>query len=145
MIPNAVDIGASWKVLPAGLYDAGLDEVQTRFATNERRKELFSGLQAACEALRQAGCRVVYLDGSYVTEKPFPGDFDVCWDPAHVDTNRLDPVFLDFSDGRKNQKLKYGGEFFPSSSLADGVNTFIDYFRNDKETGLKKGIIRIQL
>lgn len=145
MIPEAIDIGASWKVLPAGMYDATLEEVETRFATNQKRRHLFKGLAKACRALRKAGCKVVYLDGSYVTEKPLPGDYDVCWDPIGVDVNILDRIFLDFSNGRKSQKEKYFGELFPSSFVADSVHTFLDFFGIDKETGLKKGIIRIHL
>jgi hypothetical protein len=145
MIPESVDIGGSWKVLPGGLHEATLDEVRIRFATNKKRKNLYKGLVRACKALQNAGCVVIYLDGSYVTDKPLPGDFDVCWDPTNVNTNKLDPVFLDFSDHRKNQKIKYGGEFFPSSVRADGVHTFLEFFRIDKETGSEKGIIRIRL
>ena len=145
MIPETVDIGASWKVLPNGLHDATLDDVKHRFATNETRRMLYDGLRRACQSLQTAGCTVIYLDGSYVTDKPYPGDFDVCWDPTLVDPNKLDPVFLDFSDRRKNQKKKYGGEFFPSSIRADGVHTFIEFFRIDKETGSEKGIVRIRL
>lgn len=145
MIPESIDIGASRKVLPCGVHDATLDEVEVRFATNRRRRLLFNGLRKACSALRKAGCVTVYLDGSYVTDKPFPGDYDACWDPTNVDSQKLDPVFLDFSKGRKNQKLKFGGEFFPSSARADRVHTYIEYFRIDKETGLDKGIVRILL
>ena len=145
MIPGAVDIGASWKVLPRGLHDATLDEVEARFASNQRRRHLFKGLRKACNALRKAGCRVIYLDGSFVTEKPYPNDYDVCWELDNVNVNSLDRVFLDFSDGRKNQKDKFYGEFFPSSFNADGIHTFLHFFRIDKETGSEKGIIRIFL
>jgi len=41
MIPELVDIGSPWKVLPPGIHDATLDEVEGRFATNEHRKRLF--------------------------------------------------------------------------------------------------------
>lgn len=145
MIPEFVDIGASWKVLPSGLHDATLEDVKLRFATNRRRQILYNGLVRACHALRLAGCKQIYLDGSYVTEKEIPGDFDACWDPINVDIKELDSVFLDFNNQRKNQKLKYGGEFFPSSNRADGSHTFIEYFQIDKETGSDKGIIRIRL
>jgi hypothetical protein len=145
MIPESVDIGSSWKVLPHGLHTATLDEVKKRFATNETRKVLYDGLLRACKSLQTADCKVIFLDGSYVTDKPNPGDFDLCWDPTHVNPLKLDPVFLDFSDRRKKQKQKYGGEFFPSSAKADGTQTFIEYFQLDKETGLEKGIIRIRL
>ncbi len=145
MIPAAVDIGASWDVLPCGIHDSTLDEIGLRFATNQKRRHLMKGLRKACNALRKAGCKVVYLDGSFVTEKPLPNDYDVCWDSTNVEPQKLDRVFLDFSDGRRNQKAKYYGEFFPSSHNADGVHTFLEFFRVDKETGLEKGIIRIFL
>jgi hypothetical protein len=107
--------------------------------------KLYDGLCKACIALLSAGCNMIYLDGSFVTDKPNPGDFDLCWDPTHVNAYKLDPVFLDFSNLRKNQKLRYGGEFFPSSAKADGTHTFVEFFQIDKDTGLKKGIICIQL
>ncbi|NMC46565.1 MAG: hypothetical protein GYA52_06985 [Chloroflexi bacterium] len=145
MIPEFVDIGGVWKVLPPGIHETNLEEISTRFVINEKRKELFQGLLSACKSLKMAGCMTIFLDGSYVSDKPNPGDYDVCWSPQNVDTQKLDPVFLDFSNGRKNQKLKYGGEFFPSSEMADGVRVFVDFFQIDKETGLKKGLLKIKL
>jgi hypothetical protein len=145
MIPAHVEIGSPWKVLPPGIHDASLDEVKTSLATNFVRKRLYKGLFEACQALQKAGCKVIYLDGSFVSEKPSPGDYDACWDPTNVNVALLDPVFLDFSNRRKKQKDKYGGEFFPSSSKADGNHTYLDYFQIDKYTGLNKGIIRIRL
>jgi len=145
MIPDMIDIGAAWKVLTLGIHDAMLSDIRLRFATNDRRKMLYGGLVKGCKALRLAGCAVIYLDGSFITTKPTPNDFDVCWDPLGVDPVKLDTVLLDFSDQRRNQKRKYGGEFFPSSVTADGRQPFIDYFQTDKETGKRKGIIRIQL
>lgn len=145
VIPSLIDIGAPWKVLFPGVHDATLEEVRECFATNLRRKTLFKGLSRACKSLKSAGCTAIYIDGSYVTDKPIPRDFDVCWDPTNVDSTKLDPVFLEFRDKRAGQKSKYGGEFFPSSVLADGSHNFVEYFQIDKETGLKKGIIRIHL
>lgn len=145
MIPDLINIGAAWKVLPSGVHNATFIDIKRCFATNERRESLYEGLLRGCQALKSAGCIAVYLDGSYVTEKPTPGDFDVCWDPKGVDPNKLDPVFLDFDDRRRNQKQKYGGEFFPSSEKADGSLTFVDFFRTDRDTGKEKGIICIRL
>jgi hypothetical protein len=148
VIPPLIEIGSPWKVLPPGVHDATLEEVKRFYADNSdslRRRTLFKGLRDGCKALKIAGCAVVYLDGSYVTSKPIPGDFDICWDPTNVNPEKLDPVFLDFSDKRAKQKSKYGGEFFPSSVKADSINTFVDFFQIDKETGQRKGIIRIHL
>ena len=122
-----------------------MSDIEDRYATNERRRMLFEGLERALACLRRAGCKTVYLDGSFVTEKPEPGDYDVCWEVAGVDLVQLDPVLRDFSDKRQKQKDKYGGEFFPAESLADGVIFFRDYFQQDRHTGKPKGMIRIHV
>jgi hypothetical protein len=121
-----------------------MEEIERRFATSDVRRDLFEGFKRGVEALRRAGCKMVFLNGSYVTEKERPGDFDACWDPLGVDPGKLDPVLLDFSDNRRRQKMKYGGEFFPSSATADGTRTFVEFFQTDKHTGKPKGIIRVR-
>jgi hypothetical protein len=145
VIPKHIDIGSDWDVLPPGIHDATILEVEVRFATNITRRTLFGGFKLGAKALKNAGCKTIFLDGSFVSEKPNPGDYDVCWDPVGVDVKKLDPVFLDFSNKRQKQKLKYCGEFFPSSAKADGVLSFVEYFQKDKSTRKGKGIIRIQL
>jgi hypothetical protein len=145
MIPAFVDIGSLWEVLPPGVHDATMDEINERFAYNKRRQALFDGFRAGVRNLARAGCNEAYLDGSFVTNKPEPGDFDVCWDPAGVDPSRLDPTLLDFSDRRKAQKEKYGGEFFPSTVNAGGRVSFLDFFQVDKYSGKTKGIVRVLL
>lgn len=144
MIPEFVDIGGPWRVLPPGVHVATLDEVEVRFAVSAHRKRLFFGFRNGVIALRKAGCNRILLDGSFVTEKPFPGDFDVCWDPTGVDPAKIDPVLLDFADGRKKQKQCFHGEFLPDNGLADGKHAFLDFFQIDKYTGHAKGIIRMR-
>jgi hypothetical protein len=132
--------------LPPGVHEAGLIEVEAAFATTPWRRVLYAGLLKALEQLRSAGCLTIYLDGSYVTGKPRPGDFDACWDPNGVDGKKLDPVFLDFKNGRAAQKATFRGEFFPSSMMcADVGKAFIDFFQLDRFTGKRKGIISISL
>ena len=43
---------------------------------------LATGLRATVENLSDAGCRTVYLDGSFVTSRTMPNDFDACWEEA---------------------------------------------------------------
>ncbi len=145
MIPGLVSLpGSPWTVLPRGVHSASLTDLASAFATNAWRRELFEGLVFACGKLRLAGCSTIYLDGSYVTGKPKPGDFDACWDPSGVDPAKLDPVFLQFSNGRAAQKAAFKGEFFPSSMLcADVGQAFVDFFQKDRFTGKQKGIISI--
>jgi len=76
-------------------------------------------LKRALDSLRAAGCQRAYIDGSFVTDKDDPEDFDACWEVAGVDPARLDPELLDFSKRRAAQKAKYRGELFPADSGAD--------------------------
>ena len=147
MVPNYITIpGAPWPVLPPGVYSASLAIVEQRFAYNERRRVLFQGLLDAAADLALAGCRSLYLDGSFVTAKPIPGDFDACWDPQGVDHRKLNPVFRRFSNNRSAQKERYGGEFFVSTTRADDQGrTFVDFFQIEKWTGQSKGIVLIDL
>jgi hypothetical protein len=145
MLPGLKDIGGPWKVLPPGIHDVTLPEIERAFATTDRRRAMFEGFKRAAKDLKKAGCSTVYLDGSFVTEKQEPGDFDACWEPAGVDDRRLDPVLLDFTDHRRAQKKRYMGELFPAPYFAAPGQRFIDFFQNDRYTGKPKGILRIRL
>ena len=147
MIPELIAVtGSPWPVLPAGIHGADLPSIESRFASNEWRRDLFSGLVEASKRLAYAGCQRLYLNGSFVTGKPKPGDYDVCWDPHGVDPRLMDPVFGDFHNKRAAQKAKYHGEFFPSSARADSVGrTFLEFFQLDRFSGEQKGIILVNL
>ncbi len=101
------------------------------------------------ENLQSVGCRYVYVDGSFVTRKEFPEDFDACWETAGVffeDLMLLYPELLDFSNKRAAQKAKYRGEIFPADALADVfMRRFIDFFQIDPISRSQKGIVRIDL
>jgi hypothetical protein len=132
--------------LPPGIHPATWDEIVERYATTERRGQLVDRLRSAIESLRAAGCSRVYLDGSFVTDKTDPGDFDGCWEAAAVDPGLLDPVLLDFRDRRAAQKAKYGGELFPAQFVAEpGGTTYLDFFQRDALTRQPKGIIALDL
>ncbi|MEO0925186.1 MAG: hypothetical protein AAFY63_04860 [Cyanobacteria bacterium J06643_13] len=134
--------------LPAGIHTCTWEEVKEKLAFNARRQELLAGLKRACDVLKQAGCDTIYIDGSYATNKEFPGDFDVCWKDDNVDLKlllELDPVLLDFSQKRAAQKAKYGGELFLASTIADAKGqTFLEFFQRDRD-GNPKGIVEIHL
>lgn len=84
--------------LPAGIYDATWDELTTRYGTSPHRRELLAGRKGALDSLQQAGCRRAYINGSFVSAKGHPGDYDGCWEAGNVDPALLDPVLLEFSD-----------------------------------------------
>ena len=104
------------------------------------------GLLLALESLSLAGCRTVYVDGSFVTRKETPNDFDACWEEEGVDPALLDPLLLTFDSGRAAQKAAFRGELFPASvpASAEGLS-FLDFFQTDKDSGRRKGIVAINL
>ena len=132
--------------LPPGVHAARWPEFAARFGGTDRRRRLLAGLAAALRNLRDAGCALAYMDGSFVTAKPEPGDFDACWGIAGVEPGLLDPALLDFSDGRAAQKARFGGELFPAE-LPEGASgrTFLEFFQTDRDTGRPKGIVSLDL
>jgi hypothetical protein len=111
----------------------------------QRWRALFGGFERVVQALAVAGCRTVYLDGSFVTGKPHPDDFDGCWELTGVDPTRLDPVLLRFENKREAQKRKFQGEMFIAQASGSPGVAFVEFFQIEKFSGLPKGIIRIRL
>jgi hypothetical protein len=141
-IPDFDDRG----VLPPGIHVATWAEVHARYGYNTHRRELLAGLRKALVSLKSAGCRHAYIDGSFVTAKLRPGDFDGCWEEQDVDPDLLHPALLIFDDQRAVQKAIFGGEMFPASAHADGKGSpFVQFFQTEKLTGEPKGIVCIDL
>lgn len=89
--------------------------------------------------LRRAGCRRVWIDGSFVTTKRNPSDFDGCWDYEDVALGLLrKTALLDFSNECQAQKAKYEGEMFPAHWPADAAGTvFLEFFQRDLDFRLR--------
>ena len=133
--------------LPTGVHFCEWEEFVERFGTNALRLRLMRGLQMAMEQLKAAGCRTIYINGSFVTIKADPGDFDACWDREDVDIDYLRihaPRLLNHYD-RAEQKAKYRGELFPSDQPIGnyGMDSF-ELFQRDRKQN-RKGIIAIDL
>jgi hypothetical protein len=133
--------------LPPGVHFCEWEEFIERFGTNDRRLLLMRGLQMAMEQLKAANCRTIYINGSFVTIKPDPRDFDACWDREDVDYDYLRknaPRLLNHWD-RSAQKSKYKGEIFPSDQPVGHYDlTSIELFQRDRQLN-PKGLIAIDL
>lgn len=133
--------------LPPGVYFCEWEEFNERFNTNLKRKKMIDGLQLAMTQLKTAGCRTIYINGSFVTIQQNPNDFDACYDCETVDMDNLRvnaPQLFNHYD-RDAQKSKYKGEIFPSDQPVGnyGDNSF-EFFQKDRDKN-KKGIIAIDL
>ena len=132
--------------LPPGIHSATWRQITAWLGFTPRRKKLLKGLREALVLLEAAGCRLVYLDGSFVTSKVEPGDFDACWGVDYVNAGKLDSVFFDFTNSRARQKQRFFGEFIPAELPEGGSGkTFLEFFQTDKESGHSKGILAIDL
>jgi hypothetical protein len=131
--------------LPAGEHWATWQELRDRYGHTPWRRRLLDGLLNALQLLRVAGCERVWIDGSFITAKEEPGDFDACWDAEGVDFDRVDERLLTFDRGRATQKTAFLGELFISDAKADPQGTlFRDFFQTGRD-GDAKGIIAINL
>lgn len=128
--------------LPPGEYRASWSTVARRFGGTPHRNALLAGLHAAATNLYYAGLMHLWLDGSFVTAKNHPNDYDGAWEPRGVNLAAVDPVLRDPEDlrtGREEQKAKYGGEL-----LVDSNGTLRKFFQRDR-TGGRKGVVRLDL
>ena len=135
--------------LPPGIHVATLYEFENRFANTVWRKGLFEYLIKLINDLRLINCQAIYVDGSYVTTKRVPSDLDICWDDSGMNYDYVEmklPILFDLDYPRTNQQLIYRSDIFPAYLYeANSKKYFIDFFQQDKNTGLPKGIIKIEI
>jgi hypothetical protein len=60
--------------LPPEVHICEWEEFKERFGYNRRRVLLMAGLELAMRELQAAGCSIIYIDGSFISSKPTPGD-----------------------------------------------------------------------
>ena len=131
-------------LLPQGIHHCKWEEFLSVFTLNEHRQQQSEGSRKGLEVLHKHGCSVVYIDGSFVTTKPFPNDVDVAFDNSSMDWKgfkRHHPEFFDTKIGDIIQKEKYSSHFFACNPFE---TYFIDFFQFDRN-GNSKGIVKLDL
>ena len=113
---------------------------------------LLKGLRAAVEASCAAGVQDSYIDGSFCTETPDPGDIDGYWvDPDEDVYDRIDPYWIDFDlvfvplvrKWKWRMWGDYGVEFFIHPAMqATPELGFPEFFRQDRD-GQPRGLIQV--
>jgi len=93
MIPKFLSNGN----LPQGVHEITWKQFCKRFGHTAHRSSLIKGLAAALKDLSSAGCRRVYINGSFVTAKEVPEDYDLCWSIDGVIPEKLNRALLDFT------------------------------------------------
>jgi hypothetical protein len=91
--------------LVSGIHEITWKEFVNEYGYNKPRLKLIEGLEKAMSELRDVKCKIIYVDGSFVSKKNHPNDFDACWDPIGVDFNTLAikyPTLLEFLPDTKS-------------------------------------------
>ena len=137
-------------LLPAGIHDCSLEEMNAKFAWNDHRQQLMSSF---ARFLRGEIVGVfdhpVYADGSFVTDKISPNDVDVVlemWDASDAQK------WLAFEFMREHQariRRQHSVDFWVNLPGAKDFAAFFQYagHKTAKFKGLDhkhpKGILRI--
>ena len=138
--------------LPEGHYAATWQEVVLRFAgePDSPRAVILSSLLKWRDAVRTSGMAgLVILDGSFISSKETPGDFDLVfsYDEATEALIRNDPDARKLTDYQACRALGFLGDIFalPASlqkfsPMLSGLNMF-DFDRQGKPKGVIEVLI----
>ena len=135
-------------LLPEGEHLCKWPEFALRFGgtpDNGRRRNLLLGLARMLFLLRDAGCRIALVDGSFVTRERWPKDFDVCYEEEGLDSELLPAVLKDVSLGRAAQKAAFGGEALPATFPFDFSGRTVREAFTRTRTHETKGLVRLEL
>lgn len=140
MIPKFTTTGK----LPPGIHVATLKEFKERFGYNQKRIWLIEGLEMLLNELANVRCSAVYVDGSFVTDKEIPGDYDLCWKMEGVLIENLDPVLMNYTlKGKKKIEEKYRGDIRGAEfSVRETGASYLNFFQHDRD-GKAKGVVEL--
>ena len=96
-------------------------------------------------ALGDAGCPRVWIDGSFVTAKPHPADYDICWELEGVEYERVPKTLFIMEEGRAAQKAWSGGEWIGIRENSPSGRVWLGNFQIDFRTGRAKGFVVLEL
>lgn len=140
-------------LLPAGVHECSLDEVQAAFCWNAHRTALFQGLQDfITQRWRPLGIRAdFWINGSFTRKKEFPEDIDLVADVSRVAEADMMPVILLHYAHASNKADFHIDFWFKHPMIPHDLTAFFQY------TGLKaaaelsldakhpKGILKVVL
>ena len=131
--------------MPPGRHETTIEEVRRRFGiASVIRGRLFKGLSAVAARARKAGAGRLYLNGSFVTDKKGPGDWDaVLVVPVGFNPGSKDGAFL---ADRKRIKEDYGGDLFVIyEDDVEILEHYVDQVFGHDRHGRPKGMLVIDL
>ena len=151
MIPD-FDENGNLPPVPQRIWWATLMQIKERFGKGKKRAMLFEHLIRLSTILRRGGCRTLYLDGSFITDKHLPSDYDCCFERHEVNNETKALIFPTPQDyAYLNWYLQetykadifYCDEQYDFDRIGNRPVTYLDFLQQNR--GTAKGIIAIDL
>lgn len=132
--------------LPPGEHPVSWPDLVAIFGQRSvKRKLVAEGLRKFALALRAAGGRWLFVDGSFATSRERPGDWDGCFLSTGLDWQAVDPRLNDIKTHRDAIKADYKCDVFPAEETNGFLGPpFRDFFQQDR-AGNPKGILVLDL
>lgn len=132
-------------LLPPGIYPATFEELAGRLGFSPKRQDMIEhGLRPVLEQLRTVGVRVMYVDGSFTTCKPSPGDID-----GYVLTTVGSTLEADLVEHQEERKAVHRVDLWPAYTDEQGEMSqawWEERFGHTTDKPLKaKGMIQLIL
>jgi len=113
------------------------------FGYNSEREIKIINLVTIANKLKQIGCRVMYIFGSFATIKEFPNDIDVCFDVSNIEEEIVERNYANLFDKYELARFrKYLSVHVIYKTSED--SDIIEWLKRNKE-GKSRGIIKIFL
>jgi hypothetical protein len=136
-------------LLPEGLHDCTLDEVEARFGQftrSDRRVDLVRHLRTYCTELKGVDVAgFLVLDGSFVTAKEEPGDIDILL--ALRSDADLAQDFRPFEYNalsKRRVKARHPFDLLVAPEATEAYEKHLAFFSQVKgRPGLRKGLLRV--
>ena len=146
-IPALNDFG----LLPAGVHDCLGNEVQASFCATAARAAVWDAFQGFLEWVETLpGPVSIFVDGSFVTDKPVPGDVDVAIDITGCSKADQDVWLIAYHREHARLKREFRTDFYPVIvGAGHDFTAFFQYVRVDDALsrgapdGTRKGILRL--
>lgn len=130
--------------LPPGDHPATLPAVEQRYGVNAHRRSMLPGLTHAVAGLQAAGIEQAWLGGSFITDKPNPGDVDIAfaWKDG-ADVERLNTTIS--AGARENVQIFAADRVVMNTASLQNAQEgwrFLDLFRHNR-AGEAVGVLRL--
>lgn len=135
----------AYGLLPPGFHPATMAELQRKFGFSPKRHSLIGdGLKPVARELIEIGIWHLYVDGSFVTEKPSPGDID-----GYILTNLDSDAYLEVAKRRDAWRAQYQLDIYPAATGIEGYGSqafWEEWFGHTKDDPpIAKGIVKLSL